>query len=264
MESKYRTVLVLYAKHRQQQSSVSSQSVGPLVNRSPKVPRIPPLIYLCIFDTFPRLINMVNITSGINILTTRNTNEKKTSPRFSAASVSARKTGWKHSPEPFGAGTGAVWSSNVQFRSIFESCFGFGGPGPSYFGHGGLTFNGSLIGNTDHTLSHGHQRSARPLKGELGGSERSMLSRNHLGPLLPGPYAGMHSASDFRGDFVSHCWRLAAAHEGRVMAFRGAFAVTSLPVTLQPAFPIHDMLDSDFPDKETSWRFVKHEREGAR
>ena len=117
---------------------------------------------------------------------------------------------------------------------------------------------------TGNTHSHGHQRSARPLKGELGGSEGSMLSRNHLGPLLPGPYAGIHSASDFRGDFVSHCWRLAAAHEGRVMAFRGAFAVTSLSVTLLPAFPIHDMSDSDIPDTETSWRFVKHEREGAR
>ena len=94
-----------------------------------------------------------------------------------------------------------------------------------------------LNGNTGHTHFHGHLRSARPLKGELGGSDRSMLSRNHPGPLLLGSYAGIHSASDFRAEFVSHCWGLAAAHEGRARAFRGALPVITLPVTLQPATP---------------------------
>ena len=119
--------------------------------------------------------------------------------------------------------------------------------------------NNSFNVNTGHAHLHGHLRSARPLKSSVA---RSALW-NHLGSLLPGAYAGIHFASDFRGQFGSLGWGFAAAHEGRGTAFRGAFAMTSIPVTLRPAFSLKDMWQTRFlPVKQAaSWRFVKQERE---
>ena len=147
----------------------------------------------------------------------------------------ARKTAWKRSPEPLDTQLGA---QRCSFEACSRAASGLGVSGAAYFGHGGQMSNYRLNLNTGHAHSHEHQRSPRPLKGELGGSQSSILSRNYLGPLLPDPYAGIHSASDFLGQFGSHCWGLAAGQEVRVTVFRGAFAIASVPATLQPAFPL--------------------------